>query len=56
MNQFQDRMTMATPKIKSKTVWSKYGREALDSGEYKLVNMSEDQEWEVYDVKTGQDS
>jgi len=34
-------------------VWSKYGREALDSGEYKLVNMGE-QEWEVYDVKTGQ--
>jgi hypothetical protein len=35
-------------------VWSKYGREALESGEYKLVNMSEDQQWEVYDVKTGQ--
>jgi hypothetical protein len=34
-------------------VWSKYGREALESGEYKLVNMSEDQQWEVYDVKTG---
>jgi hypothetical protein len=33
-------------------VWSKYGREALDSGEYQLVNMGE-QEWEVYDVKTG---
>jgi hypothetical protein len=35
-------------------VWSKYGREALDSGEYKLVNMSEDQQWEVYDVNTGE--
>jgi hypothetical protein len=35
-------------------VWSKYGREALESGEYKLVNMSEEQQWEVYDVKTGQ--
>jgi hypothetical protein len=34
-------------------VWSKYGREALDSGEYQLVNTSESQEWEVYDVKTG---
>ncbi len=34
-------------------VWSKYGREALDTGEYQLVNMGE-QEWEVYDVKTGQ--
>jgi RNA polymerase sigma factor (sigma-70 family) len=37
-------------------VYIKYGREALDSGEYKLVNMSEDQQWEVwevYDVKTG---
>jgi hypothetical protein len=34
-------------------IWSKYGREALESGEYKLVNMSEDQQWEVYDVKTG---
>jgi hypothetical protein len=33
-------------------VWSKYGREALDSGEYQLVNMGE-QDWEVYDVKTG---
>jgi hypothetical protein len=33
-------------------VWSKYGREALDSGEYQLVNMGE-QAWEVYDVKTG---
>jgi hypothetical protein len=33
-------------------VWSKYGREALDSGEYQLVNMGE-QSWEVYDVKTG---
>jgi hypothetical protein len=32
-------------------VWSKYGREALDSGEYQLVNMGE-QSWEVYDVKT----
>jgi hypothetical protein len=35
-------------------VWAKYGREALDSGEYKLVNTSEDQQWEVFDVKTGQ--
>ena len=34
-------------------VYIKYGREALDSGEYKLVNMSEDQQWEVYDVNTG---
>jgi hypothetical protein len=34
-------------------VWSKYGREALDTGEYQLVNMGE-QEWEVYNVKTGQ--
>ena len=34
-------------------VWSKYGREALDSGEYQLVNTSEGQEWEIYDVKTG---
>ncbi|CAB4137799.1 Putative amidoligase enzyme [uncultured Caudovirales phage] len=34
-------------------VWAKYGREALDSGEYKLVNASEDQQWEVFDVKTG---
>jgi hypothetical protein len=33
-------------------VWSRYGREALDSGEYQLVNMGE-QDWEVYDVKTG---
>jgi hypothetical protein len=33
-------------------VWGKYGREALDSGEYQLVNMGE-QDWEVYDVKTG---
>jgi hypothetical protein len=33
-------------------VWSKYGREALDTGEYQLVNMGE-QDWEVYDVKTG---
>jgi hypothetical protein len=33
-------------------VWSKYGREALDSGEYKLVNMGE-QDWEVYDVNSG---
>ena len=34
-------------------VWMKYGREALDTGEYQLVNMSDNQEWEVYDVKTG---
>jgi len=34
-------------------VWSKYGREALDSGEYKLVNMGE-QAWEVYSVDTGE--
>jgi hypothetical protein len=33
-------------------VWAKYGREALDSGEYQLVNMSDNQEWEVYNVKT----
>ena len=33
-------------------VWSKYGREALDSGEYQLVNMGE-QDWEVYDVNSG---
>jgi len=33
-------------------VWAKYGREALDSGEYQLVNMGE-QDWEVYDVNTG---
>ena len=33
-------------------VWAKYGREALDSGEYQLVNMGE-QDWEVYDVATG---
>jgi hypothetical protein len=33
-------------------VWSKYGREALDSGEYQLVNMGE-QSWEVYDVNSG---
>jgi hypothetical protein len=33
-------------------VWSKYGREALDSGEYQLVNMGE-QDWEVYGVNTG---
>jgi hypothetical protein len=33
-------------------VWSKYGREALDTGEYELRNMSEEQQWEVYDVKT----
>jgi len=33
-------------------VWGKYGREALDTGEYQLVNMGE-QDWEVYDVKTG---
>ena len=37
--------------VKNK-VWAKYGREALDSGEYQLVNMGE-QDWEVYDVKTG---
>ena len=37
--------------VKNK-VWSKYGREALDSGEYQLVNMGE-QDWEVYDVNTG---
>ena len=37
--------------VKNK-VWSKYGREALDSGEYQLVNMGE-QDWEVYDVATG---
>jgi hypothetical protein len=35
-------------------VWAKYGREALDSGEYELRNMSEDQQWEVYDVNTGE--
>jgi hypothetical protein len=35
-------------------VWSKFGREALDSGEYELRNMSEDQQWEVYDVNTGE--
>jgi hypothetical protein len=35
-------------------VWMKYGREALDSGEYQLVNMSDNQQWEVYDVKTGE--
>jgi len=34
-------------------VWMKYGREALDTGEYQLVNMSDNQEWEIYDVKTG---
>jgi hypothetical protein len=34
-------------------VWSKYGREALDSGEYKLVNVGE-QAWEVYNVDTGE--
>jgi hypothetical protein len=34
-------------------VWAKYGREALDSGEYQLVNMGE-QDWEVYDVNTGE--
>jgi len=33
-------------------VWSKYGREALDTGEYQLVNMGE-QDWEVYDVNSG---
>jgi hypothetical protein len=35
-------------------VWSKYGREALDSGEYELVNTGEEQQWEVYDVNTGE--
>jgi len=35
-------------------VWMKYGREALDTGEYQLVNMSDNQQWEVYDVKTGE--
>jgi hypothetical protein len=34
-------------------VWSKYGRESLDSGEYQLVNMGE-QSWEVYDVNSGE--
>jgi hypothetical protein len=34
-------------------VWAKYGREALDTGEYQLVNMGE-QDWEVYDVNTGE--
>jgi hypothetical protein len=34
-------------------VWSRYGREALDTGEYELRNMSEDQQWEVYDVNSG---
>lgn len=34
-------------------VWSKYGREALDSGEYKLINMGE-QAWEVYRVDNGE--
>jgi hypothetical protein len=34
-------------------IWAKYGREALDSGEYQLVNMSDNQEWEIYDVNTG---
>lgn len=33
-------------------VWAKYGREALDTGEYQLVNMGE-QDWEVYDVNSG---
>jgi hypothetical protein len=33
-------------------VWGKYGREALDTGEYQLVNMGE-QSWEVYDVNSG---
>jgi len=37
--------------VKNK-VWAKYGREALDTGEYQLVNMGE-QDWEVYDVNTG---
>jgi hypothetical protein len=35
-------------------VWSKWGREALDTGEYELRNMSEEQQWEVYDVNTGE--
>ena len=35
-------------------VWSKYGREALDSGEYELVNTGEEQQWEVYNVDTGE--
>jgi hypothetical protein len=35
-------------------VWSKYGREALDTGEYELVNTGEEQQWEVYDVNTGE--
>jgi hypothetical protein len=35
-------------------VWAKFGREALDSGEYKLVNMSEEQQWEVYAVDSGE--
>jgi Putative amidoligase enzyme len=43
---------MQEPEVKNR-VWSKYGREALDSGEYQLVNMSDNQEWEVYDVNTG---
>jgi hypothetical protein len=43
---------MQEPEVKNR-VWAKYGREALDSGEYQLVNMSDNQEWEVYDVKTG---
>ena len=34
-------------------IWAKYGREALDSGKYELRNMSEEQQWEVYDVNTG---
>jgi hypothetical protein len=35
-------------------VWSKYGREALDSGKYELRNMSEEQQWEVYAVDSGE--
>jgi hypothetical protein len=35
-------------------VWSKYGREALDSGDYELRNMSEEQQWEVYAVDSGE--
>jgi hypothetical protein len=34
-------------------VWSKWGREALDTGEYELRNMSEEQQWEVYAVDSG---
>jgi hypothetical protein len=35
-------------------VWAKYGREALDSGKYELRNMSEEQQWEVYAVDSGE--